>query len=130
MLAARERLYGADKGPDGMHQTRHGAVLMVSGDGVMQCLPQPLDNIDPGAIGRLEHKLEFRIASEPALRDPAFMDGVVIDDEHDTSGTSVSTFELVEQMDEQQGVLSLMLDAYDVPGLCVLIADNYAMVLC
>ncbi len=92
---------------------------MVAGDGVMQCLPQALDDIDPRAIGRLEHKLEFRIPSEPALRDLAFVNGVVIDDEHDTSGTPVNAFDLVEQMDEQQGVLSLMLDAHDASALCV-----------
>ena len=56
MLAAWERLYGTDEDPHGAHQARHGGVLMVAGDGVMQCLPQPLDDIDPGAIGRLEHE--------------------------------------------------------------------------
>ncbi len=118
-MVTRERLYGPDEGPNGAHQACHGGVLMVAGDGVMQCLPQALDDIDPRAIGRLEHKLEFRIPSEPALCGPALVDDVVVDDEHDTPGTPVSAFELVEQVDEQQGVLSLVLNAHDAPALCV-----------
>ncbi len=118
-MVTRERLCSPDEGPIGAHQACHGGVLMVAGGGVMQCRPQALDDIDPLAIGRLEHKLEFRIPSEPALRGPAFVNDVVVDDEHDTPGTPVNAFELVEQVDEQQGVLSLVLNAHDAPALCV-----------
>ena len=119
MLTTRERLCGTDEGPDGTHQVVHGGVLMVAGDSIMQCFPPSLDDVDPRAIGRLEHKLELRILSEPASRDSAFVDGVVVDDEHDTPGAPVSAFELVEEVDEEQGVFSRMLDTHDAPALRV-----------
>lgn len=89
---------------------------MVAGYGVVECLPQPLDVIDPRVVGGLEEQREFRIARQPASCDVALVNNVVIEDEHDAPRPAIGALELVEQVDEQQGVFSLALDPHHLAG--------------
>ena len=74
----------------GAKQRLHGRVSMVTGNGVVECLPQPLDVIDPRVVGGSEEQLEFRIVREPAPRDMTLVNDVVVDDEHDAPRPAVS----------------------------------------
>lgn len=42
-----------------VHQLTDGGITMISGDGVMECFPKPLDAIDPGVVGRLKEQAKL-----------------------------------------------------------------------
>jgi hypothetical protein len=79
--------------------------MMIWSDRVVESFPQPFNLIDPWMIDRSKEHLELGIVSEPALCDLAFMSHEVVDDEHETSGAAICAFDLVQQVNEQQGVL-------------------------
>ena len=58
---------------------------MIACHGVMHRLSQPLDDIDPGAVGGLEQKPELQVLRQPALDHSTLVDGVVVEDKHDSS---------------------------------------------
>jgi hypothetical protein len=78
------------------HQTFHGWLLMISRDRVVQGFPQSLDFVDPRMINGLKEQLEFGVVGEPTLCDAAFVNHVVVNDEHDASGAATGALDFVQ----------------------------------
>ena len=95
---------------DRLAQFKHRTATMIPGHGVMHGLPQPLDDVDPRAVGGLEQKLELRILRQPALCLSALVDNVVVDDEPDALGPPILVTYLLEQLHKQHRGLSVMFD--------------------
>ena len=110
VAVAREWLGHVEESDDRLAKFVHGTAAMISGHGVMHGLPEPLDDIDPGAIGRLEQKLELRILLQPAPRHSTLVDHVVIEDEHDGPSPAIRSTKVLEQLQEQRRGLSVMFD--------------------
>ena len=100
MTSAWEGFGRAKEAPDVAHQGIEGCMPMVASHGVMQLLPQPLDDIDPWTVGGLENQVELWMAREPVLGHPALVNGVVVDDKGDPPRPSISAVEPVEEVDE------------------------------
>ncbi len=100
-------------------QLEHGTAMMVAGYGVMRRLPQPLYDIDPGVVDRLEEPLELRVLYQPAFNQLTLVDAIVVEDEQDLIGASILTAKLLEQFHEQHRVLALMFDPDQAPRMCV-----------
>ena len=102
---------------------------MVTSHGVVECLPYPFNIVNPGMIGGLKEQLEFRITRQPAPRDMTLMDDVVVDDEHDTPCPTVGALELIEQVDEQQGVFAFTLGPHHLAGARVQSAGEVVLLV-
>src|SRR5210317_1424424 len=109
MTGTWEGAYCFHEGSHIAHELVHCGVAMVAGDGVMQLLPQLLDVVDPRRVGGLENQLELRMARQPAVGNTAVVNHEVVHDEQDSPRTPVTAVELVQQMDEQAGILALVL---------------------
>lgn len=100
-----------EEGKDPLKQLRHGLAAVVTCDIGMQVLPEALDAIVVGAIGRQEMQDDSAAElGDVALRDVARVDDVVVEDDVDVLRSRVVEQELVEQAAEEQAVLSLAVD--------------------
>ena len=70
MTVARKRLADLKEAMHGLHQFIEIRMAMIARDRVMQCLPQPLDAVDPRMIGRLEEQPHLRVLGQPTLSEP------------------------------------------------------------
>ena len=102
---------------------------MITGHGVMHGLPEPLDDIDPGAIGRLEQKPELRVFRQPALRHLTLVDHVVVEDEHDGPGPAIRATKVLEQLQEQRRGLSVMFDPDHPAGVSMQGAGDVVLLI-
>ena len=100
-------------------QLEHGTTTMVSSDGVMHRLPQPLDDIDPGVVDRLEQQLELGVALQPTFNQLALVDSIVVEDEHQLVRAPIAAAKLFEMFHEQHRVLAVMFDPDQAPGMCM-----------
>ena len=75
---------------------------MIAGHGVVQCLPQALNHIDPRVIDGLEEQLELRVLRQPPLGGGALVDDVVVHDEHDAPCPTVEALESVQKGAQRQ----------------------------
>ncbi len=114
-----ERLHDIEESCDMLAQLEHGTTTMVSSDGVMHCLPQPFDDIDPGVVDRLEQQLELGVGSQPTFNQLALVDSIVVEDEHQLVRTPIAAAKLFEEFHEQHRVLAVMFDPHQEPGMCM-----------
>ncbi len=50
MLITWKELHDVQEAANAVHQLTDGGTTMISGDGVMECFPKPLDALDPGVV--------------------------------------------------------------------------------
>lgn len=115
-LTAGERLAVNQETVHGAQQFRQRSTLVVARDGLVQLLPDALDLVHPGIIGRLEQQFEAGMARQPTLREAALVYLVIIEDEHDPPCRTIGTLQMIEQVNEQQRILARVLDPDQAPG--------------
>ncbi len=119
-LGPREGLRSLDEFIDGLHERLDGAVRVVSGDMVVELLPEALDHVRLRRVRRQE--VEYDTAAEPgqvAERPSRFVNDEVVEDEVDALGAPVGTADRIDQGEEEVGVLPLGDDVDDLaaPGV-------------
>ena len=74
----------------------------IKGHRVVKHAPKPLDTVDLRMVGRREEQSHLGIVRHPPPSNVAFVDCVVVENEHQTLGRSIGALELMGQSDEQQ----------------------------
>jgi hypothetical protein len=119
-LGSREGLGSFDEFIDGLHQRLDGAVRVVSGDVVVELLPEPFDDVRLRRVRReeVEHDAPAELR-QVAPRPPRLVDDEVVEDEVDALGTPVGAAEGIDQGEEEIGVLPFSddVDALSAPGV-------------
>lgn len=97
---------------------------MIAGDGVVHCLPESLDAIDPEMVEGLEEQLEHWMLCQLNVGRSALVYTVVIEDEHRTLRLGVSPFACSEIVDEQSGIFAHATDSHELAGARGVIFTN------
>ena len=103
MAGTGKRLHDVEEAHDALNQCWQGGAPVVTGDGIVHCFPQSLDDIDPRVVDRLEQQLELAVLGKPAARRAALVDDVVVEDEDDSFGAAIAPAQVFEQVDERNG---------------------------
>src|SRR5579883_1683590 len=90
-----------------VEQVHHGLAAMVAGDVGVQVLPDALDAVRVGAVGRQEVQDDAATErGEDVARAVRGVDAVVVEHEMDATGTPVAARQQPEQLAEQRDVLA------------------------
>lgn len=101
MLVTWEGLHDVQETVNAVHQLTDGGITMISGDGVMQCFPKPLDAIDPGVVGGLKEQAKLLMRCQPCVSRLAFVGAIIVQDEEDFALAPIALPKPLEQRNEE-----------------------------